>query len=264
MGKFRIACHLIQFGREFTDSPETVFGDIVAAGYDGVEGIRAEDPARQLELCALAAEMGLQAINVGGGAFLHKAQWNAVLRNGAVEVPAQHRRVKGESLEQGDVGAAAAALAEPLAICRRYRLKGFHHAHMGTLVETVADAERLLAAVPDLWLLYDTGHLLAAGSDPLAVFTTDLAYRIGHVHLKDFHADDRVDWDFRSGRFGDVARFAELGQGNVGFDVAAALRGLERVGYDGWVSVELDRPFPVPSAREAAVRNRAYLRGLGY
>lgn len=263
MGKFRVACHLIQFGKEFGENPEKVLRDIVAAGYDGVEGIRMEDSARQLELCALAAELGLQQINVGGGDFLHKARWNAILGTGAAEVPSQ-RRAKGAPLSDEDLKAAAAALAEPLAICRRYRLKGFHHAHMGTYIETVEDAQRLLAALPDLWLLYDTGHLLASGSDPLRVFETDIAYRIGHVHLKDFHADDPRTWNYRTDKFNAVGRFAELGQGNFGFDVGAALRGLERIGYEGWVSVELDRPFPVPSAAEAAARNRAYLRSLGY
>lgn len=264
MGKFRVACHLIQFGKAFGENPEQVLRDIVAAGYDGVEGIRAEDPARELELCALARELGLHPINAGGGGFLHKAQWNAVLGNGAAEVPSQRRKSKGEALTEADLRAAAEALAEPLAICRRYRLKGFHHAHMGTYIETVEDARRVLAAVPDLWLLYDTGHMLAAGSNPLEVFETELAYRIGHVHLKDFHADDPRGWNYRTGKFGEVARFAELGQGTAGFEVAAALHGLERVGYEGWVSVELDRPFPVPSATEAAARNRAYLRSLGY
>lgn len=264
MGKFRVACHLIQFGPAFAQDPARVLRVIAEAGYDGVEGIRAEDPARQLELCALAQELGLHPINAGGGDFLHKARWNAVLGNGAAEVPSARRKSRGEPLSEADLRAAAEMLAEPLAICRRYRLKGFHHAHMGTYIETVEDARRVLAAVPDLWLLYDTGHLLAAGSDPLQVFGSDLAYRIGHVHLKDFHADDQRAWDFRTGKFGEQARFCELGQGTAGFDVAAALRGLERVGYQGWVSVELDRPYPVPSADEAAARNRAYLRSLGY
>ena len=145
------------------------------------------------------------------------------------------------------------------------RCEGFLHAHLRTLIETVDDAERLMAAAPDLWLLYDTGHLLAAGSDPMQVFERDgLKHRIGHVHLKDAHADDPGNWNHRTGKFREEARFAELGAGNLGLDVKAVLEKLEEVGYEGWVSVELDFPYPPKPAAEAAKANRDYLRGLGY
>ena len=77
-------------------------------------------------------------------------------------------------------------------------------------------------------------------------------------------ADTPAAWDYRTQRFGGQARFAELGTGNLGLDVKAALEGLESVGYDGWVSVELDRPYPPRPPAEAAVVNREYLRSLGY
>ncbi len=144
-------------------------------------------------------------------------------------------------------------------------MKGFHHAHMRTLIETVEDAERLMTAAPDLWLLYDTGHMLAAGSDPMQVFERDvLRNRIGHVHLKDVHANDPASWNHRTGQFNEEARFAELSAGNMGFDARAALEKLEEVGYDGWVSVELDRPYPPKPPAEAAKSNLDYLRSIGY
>jgi len=101
-------------------------------------------------------------------------------------------------------------------------IKGFHHAHLGTMIETVEDAEHLLAVAPNLWLLFDTGHLLAARSDPMAVFRSEhLRRRIGHVHLKDFHADDLAGWNHRTQRFGERARFAELGAAIVDTDAIA-------------------------------------------
>ena len=50
----------------------------------------------------------------------------------------------------------------------------------------------------------------------------------------------------------------------MGLDVKAVLKGLEEVGFAGWVSVELDRPYPPRPAAEAAKVNREYLRRLGY
>ena len=44
----------------------------------------------------------------------------------------------------------------------------YHH-HMGTVVQTEAELDRLLAAVPTLFLLLDPGHLAFAGIDPVAV-----------------------------------------------------------------------------------------------
>ncbi len=171
----------------------------------------------------------------------------------------------GSDPSDADFENAARTLDDVLAFCDAHHIKGFHHAHLGTLLETVEDAERLLAAAPSLWLLFDTGHMLAAGSDPMLVFESEnLRNRIGHVHLKDCHADDPGTWDYRTQRFGEQARFAELGAGNLGLDVKAALEGLESVGYDGWVSVELDRPYPSRPPAEAAVVNREYLRNLGY
>lgn len=69
----------------------------------------------------------------------------------------------------------------------------------------------------------------------MQVFESEnLQNRIGHVHLKDCYADDPETWNYRTQRFGEQARFAELGAGNLGLDVKAALEGLEAVGYDGW------------------------------
>ena len=122
-----------------------------------------------------------------------------------------------------------------------------------------------MSVTPKLWLLFDTGHLLAAGSDPMQVFDKPiLPNRIGHVHLKNFHANDPQSWNHRTQKFGEQGRFAELGAGNVGLDVEAVLSALAEVGYEGWVSAELDRPYPPRPPAEAAKVNRGYLASLGY
>ncbi|GIX07003.1 MAG: hypothetical protein KatS3mg115_1406 [Candidatus Poribacteria bacterium] len=243
---FRFACHLIQFGGEQRENPEKVFREVAEAGWEGVEGVGARSPEHLVELAALARRYGLHIVNVGAPDPLDRVRYNATLGNDAAEVPARRRaEFGGPDPEAADFERAARSLDELLDFCEAHRIKGFHHAHLGTMIETVEDAERLLAAAPKLWLLYDTGHLLAAGSDPLEVLRSErLRNRIGHVHLKDCHADDPASWNHRTGRFGQEARFAELGAGNLGLDVAAVLEGLREVGYEGWVSVELDRPYP--------------------
>ncbi len=265
MSKLRFACHLIQFGGEQRENPEKVLREVADAGWEGVESVPIEGAESLIEMATLARSLGLHIVNAGG-AGLDRVRFNITLGNNAAEVPALRRgEWGGANPSEADIENAARTLDDILAYCDAHQIKGFHHAHLGTLIETVDDAERLLAVAPSLWLLYDTGHMLAAGSDPMQVFESDLLRnRIGHVHLKDCHADDPETWDYRKQRFGEKARFAELGAGNLGLDVKAVLEGLESVGYDGWVSVELDRPYPPRPPAEAAVVNREYLRSLGY
>ena len=131
----------------------------------------------------------------------------------------------------------------------------FHH-HMGTRVETEADIERLLDRV-DVPLLLDSGHLLAAGSDPVDAFRR-WRDRIDYVHVKDVALQvlrDAPDWPaaWRSGVF------CELGTGDL--DVRAFLAELD--GFHGWVVVEQDwvaGPGDDPEQQIAAqARNRRWL-----
>ena len=268
MGKFRLACHLIQFEKEETKNPAKVLREVAEAGWDGVEGLPFSTGDELVEMAVLARRYGLHIVNAQDRQWsgIETIKHNIALGNDAAEVPGRNRdSFGGDHPSDEDFERAARSLDDVLAFAVQHSMKGFHHAHFHTMIETVEDAERLLSAAPDLWLLYDTGHLLAAHSDPLDVFRSDiLRDRIGHVHLKDFHADDPATWNLRTQPFGEVARFAELGAGNAGLDVRAVMDGLEKVGYDGWVSVELDRPYPPRPAAEAAKVNRDYLRDLGY
>jgi inosose dehydratase len=146
----------------------------------------------------------------------------------------------------------------------RYRMKVGHHIHMGQLVETEADVDLLVKHMPDMGILLDTGHLAAAGGDSVGVVKKH-GSRIVHVHLKDFHKSPewnpgKPDWR--------ESHFAPLGQGNAGLDISAVLQALADVGYDGWISVELDpqRPLMAKGIRpfEMMRQSREYLRSLGY
>jgi inosose dehydratase len=141
----------------------------------------------------------------------------------------------------------------------RVRARGitptFHH-HMGTRVQSPAEIEALLER-SDVGLLLDTGHLAAAGGDPVESLR-DWRDRIDHVHVKDVRFDllhGAGDWDeaWRGGVF------CELGTGGV--DLDAFLKELD--GYSGWLVVEQDwvpGPDDDLAARAAAqARNRRWL-----
>ena len=64
------------------------------------------------------------------------------------------------------------------------RRMAFHH-HMGTIVETEAEIDRLMAATgAAVGLLFDSGHCLFAGGDPAALLKRHMR-RVVHVHCKD-------------------------------------------------------------------------------
>ena len=113
------------------------------------------------------------------------------------------------------------------------------HPHVGTMVETGEETDRVLVG-SRIALCLDTGHLLIGGGDPVRV-AVQHPERIGHVHLKDVRHDladlvRRGELTYTEG----VARgmYVPLGAGDV--DVAAIVGALEASGYTGWYVLEQD------------------------
>lgn len=124
-------------------------------------------------------------------------------------------------------------------IAAEYGLRTVLHPHVGTLVETEAEVERLLAD-SDLDLCLDTGHLLIGGTDPVALARRH-ADRIGHIHLKDVRADLAARVRGGTVEYSAAVRdglFVPLGGGDV--DIAALVRCVHDAGYRGWYVIEQD------------------------
>ncbi len=121
-------------------------------------------------------------------------------------------------------------------------LRMAYHHHMGTVVQTEAEIDRLMdAARPDVGLLLDTGHLAFAGGDPAAVARRH-AGRIVHVHCKDVRAGIMVealrnDRSFLAAVLEGV--FTVPGDGAV--DFAPVFTALAEARYRGWLVVEAEQ-----------------------
>lgn len=119
-------------------------------------------------------------------------------------------------------------------------------------------ASLLEAAGPELGLTYDVGNWLLAGADPLLALE-QLGPRIRHVHLKDWLVEPDAGRPDQGGFLGlDGRRYLStaLGEGRV--DLAGALAGLHRHGYNGYLSIEyegLDEAGP-PLRRSVAHARR--------
>jgi inosose dehydratase len=113
------------------------------------------------------------------------------------------------------------------------------HPHVGTMVETGEETERVLDG-SEVGLCVDTGHLLVGGTDPVALTAAHPA-RVVHVHLKDVDATHAARVRAGETAFTTAVRdgmFRPLGQGDVGIE--AMVRTLEAAGYDGWYVIEQD------------------------
>ncbi|GBD44699.1 Inosose dehydratase [bacterium HR40] len=119
----------------------------------------------------------------------------------------------------------------------------FHH-HMGTVIETEEEIDRLMETTgPSVGLLLDTGHLTFAGGSVERTIRR-WADRINHVHCKNVRpavlADLRAaDGSFLDGVVAGVFTVPGDPEGCVDFDGLARLLG--EIGYRGWVVVEAEQ-----------------------
>ena len=117
----------------------------------------------------------------------------------------------------------------------------FHH-HMGTGVETERELDLTMANTGEsVGLLIDTGHLLFAGGDILAVIERH-GHRINHVHAKDIRSEVLEAVDREKDSFLDcVLRGVFTVPGDGMIDYHAVLQALADQEFQGWVIVEAEQ-----------------------
>jgi inosose dehydratase len=253
---------------------ETCLAEARQAGFAGIE-LGHKFPRTAPELRAVLAKHGLELVSGWYSAALLERSADAEMAamrphvdllqalgctvlilaetsnavHGHRAVPLSHRPVLAETdwprFGERLTALAEMAAAEGLAIA-------YHH-HMGTVVQSGGDVERLMAATgPALKLLLDTGHAAFANADPV-VLARRFRDRIAHVHCKDVRPDvmrqaRNADRSFLDAVVAGV--FTVPGDGMV--DFPAVLR--ELPGYDGWLVVEAEQdPAKADPLRYAAM-----------
>ncbi|WP_217597595.1 myo-inosose-2 dehydratase [Cohnella sp. GbtcB17] len=158
----------------------------------------------------------------------------------------------------------AEGLNEAGRIARELGLKLTYHHHGGTAIEKPEEFDRLMAMTDpaSVFLLYDTGHALYGGADPLELLRKHYD-RIAYIHLKDVRLQalekartDGVDFVtcIRRGVF--------TVPGDGGIDFGPIVRELRTRGYDGWAMLEGEQDPAMHPPREYAARSLAYLSAL--
>ena len=138
----------------------------------------------------------------------------------------------------------------------------YHH-HLGTVVETAADLDRLLAATgPAVGLTLDTGHALCGGIDPVAVVRA-WPDRIVHVHAKDVRTARHAAILRDGGSFLDgvvAGMFTAPGDGD--YDYAPFVAALRAIEYAGWIVIEAEQDPAIADPRTYARSGLQTLRRL--
>jgi len=187
------------------------------------------------EIAAVEAHLSLLHA-MGCGVMVFAETSDAV--HGRRDTPLSRRPVMTDS-EWPVFGERLTAIAEHL---RSRGVRMAYHHHMGTVVETEDEVDRLMSVTGEaVGLLLDTGHLTYAGGDPAAVARRH-AGRIAHVHCKDVRAGILRQVLSRDASFLDAVIegvFTVPGDGSV--DFAEALRPLGAAGYNGWLVVEAEQ-----------------------
>jgi inosose dehydratase/3D-(3,5/4)-trihydroxycyclohexane-1,2-dione acylhydrolase (decyclizing) len=155
------------------------------------------------------------------------------------------------------------AFAEKLS---RIGLTLVYHHHMGTVVQSEAEIDRLMRETDSaVKLLLDTGHATWGGADPAALAHRHRA-RIAHVHAKDVRREvmqrsAREDWSFLVSVIEGV--YTVPGDGMI--DFVSVFRQL--AGYSGWVVVEAEqdpeKADPATYARMGCENVRRFLEEAG-
>jgi inosose dehydratase len=133
------------------------------------------------------------------------------------------------------------------------------HAHMWTQFENRREVDIIMETTDPkhVWFVLDTGHITVAGMDPVEL-TRALGHRIIEFHLKDVKPELRGGAKQRMER-NDVMKdpiFFELGKGGVDFPAIKAH--LDKIGWQGWWTVELDSS-PARPPKESAKISHDYI-----
>ncbi len=148
-------------------------------------------------------------------------------------------------------------------------LRFAYHHHLGTIVESSEDIERLLQSTgPSVGMTIDTGHAALGGVDPLSLIRMH-PQRVAHVHCKDIRGKVFRKTRTEGGSFlrGVVdGMFTVPGDGDL--DFGKVMQALAQVGYSGWIIVEAEQNPAIADPRRygelglATLRREAAAAGL--
>ena len=208
--------------------------------------------------------------------FKHTMQFLKILGGNAVNVAECARSVQGFKdvpvfagkpvMNDEEWQLLADGLNELGQIAKKHGMKVGYHQHLGTVVETEEELERLMNMTnPELvGLCADTGHLYSAGMDVNEVFQK-YGHRIAHVHLKNIRKW-KLDYVKKHKlSFYDAIEFGTFTvpgavEGSAFIDFIEVFEELRNNSYKGYLMVEAEENPDKVDPLEQALITRQYLK----
>ncbi len=138
----------------------------------------------------------------------------------------------------------------------------YHH-HMGTVIESQEETERLLENTSDqVKLILDTGHMLFARGNFIDI-AEKFRDRVVHIHCKDMRKNIldkslKEDLSFRQAFL--EGAFTVPGDGFI--DYEPFLKLLKKINYNGWLVVEAEQDPAKANPLEYAKKGHNYLTNV--
>ncbi|MGR3290837.1 MAG: myo-inosose-2 dehydratase [Paracoccaceae bacterium] len=142
--------------------------------------------------------------------------------------------------------------------CESQGLAMVYHHHMGTIVETPAEIDLLMANTgPSMKLLFDTGHCYFGGGDPATVLKKYIG-RVGHLHAKNVRPEIMKDVREKRLSFLEGVRlgvFTVPGETDGDIFFPDVLKVAANANYSGWLVIEAEQ--------DPAIQNPLQYQSLG-
>ena len=169
-----------------------------------------------------------------------KASLDFMAANAIKTISVQAPGKKGGGTTQEELGYVLKILHEFGKLAGPYAITPCMHPHADTTVMFEKEIDFIMQNTDPALIAFgpDTAHLAVGGCDPVETFER-YAERIRFVHLKDVKKMKAVDGDgAQKTGFEIYSNFLELGEGDV--DFLSIFRVLEKAGFDGYLTLELD------------------------
>jgi inosose dehydratase len=267
MGKAKFAYTVWQWGVESREQFVQALKDITEAGFEHFESVKMAidvfggDPVPFLALCR---DYGVKP----NGFYFHlNGQWDNDVEDVKRKLPfmaacdihrmnVQATAVAGRPATQAELDYDLAVVRSIAGLAKEYDIVPCLHPHFNTSVMYEHEIDFLLQNTDPALVAFgpDTAHLMAGKCDPVKVIGK-YRERVKFIHLKDITAEGLQ----AAGMQGGVEvyeNFRELGEGIV--DFPSVFRILDDVGYDGFLTAELDRSRF--GHKQSAKMSMAYLK----